>query len=71
VNPDFGTDPELFYLPALVLLAGLLQLFFTLIAKFGKIRELADRRVVQWSYFDEVRVLVLGNTEGFLYRLDP
>jgi len=69
--PDFGADPEFLDLSALVFLARFLQFLFTLIAKFGKIREFTNRGVILWSYFDEVRVLVLSNTESFLYRLNP
>jgi hypothetical protein len=71
VHPNFGADPELFDLPALVLFARFLQLLFALITKLGEIGKLADRRVVQWSDFDKIRALVLGNSDGFFDRLNP
>jgi len=54
-----------------VLLAGFLQLLFALVAKFGEVRELANRRVVQGSDFDKIRALVLGDPDRFFDRLDP
>jgi hypothetical protein len=71
VGADLGADPELFDLSAPVLLPGFLQFLFAFVAKLGKVRELANRRVVQWSDFDKVRALVLGDADRFLDRLDP
>ena len=54
-----------------MLFAGFLQLLFAFVPELGKVRQLANRRVVLRSYFDEVGAFVLGDPDRFLYRLDP
>jgi len=52
--PDFGADPKLFDLAALVLLPGFLHFLFALITELRKIRQFADWRVVLSSDFYQV-----------------
>jgi hypothetical protein len=70
VDPDFRADPEFLNVAALVLLTGFLQFLLAFVAKFGKIRQLANWGVVQRSDFDEVGILVLSDFDRFLNRSD-
>jgi hypothetical protein len=70
VDPDFRADSELFDVAALMFLAGFFQLLFAFVSKFGKIRQFANRGVVQRSDFDEVGILVLSDFDRFLDRSD-
>jgi hypothetical protein len=54
VVADARTHPQLFDLAAAVPLASLLDLFFALVAKFGKIGQLTNRRIVLGRDFNKV-----------------